>query len=202
VYLTHVTTQPGIPTPSEWAEPIHTSHSEALARTGQGPMSVASICDWVEDELVRSCRSTGDCVELPASRHPLQHVLTTVIELDTRANYEILDGARDKDFARGSQRTDSSGDVNGEAAQIVAPHLAFTGVETQAQLDIEGSGGVDDPLATTDGSSWTIEGSDEAVSRRVDLPTPEDPKLFADNVIMAIQQGPPPLITQRSCTFG
>src|SRR5580704_4239042 len=92
--------------------------------------------------------------------------------------------------------------MKGEAAQIVASHLAFTGVETHAQLDTEGSGGVDDHLATTDGSSRTIEGSDEAVSRRVDLPTSEDPKLFADNLIVAIQQGPPPLITQRGCTFG
>jgi len=39
--------------------------------------------------------------------------------------------------------------VNGEAAKIVASDLALTGVETHAQLDIEGPGGVDDHLATT-----------------------------------------------------
>ena len=89
--------------------------------------------------------------------------------------------------------------MDGEAAQIVASHLALTGVETQAQLDIEGSGGVDDHLATTDSSSRTIEGSDEAVSGRIDLPASEYPQLFADNLIMAIQQRPPPLITQRCC---
>ena len=84
--------------------------------------------------------------------------------------------------------------MNRESPQIVAPHLAFTGVKTHAQLDTEGSGGVGDHLATTDSSSRTVEGSDEAVSRRVDLPTSEDPKLFSDNLIVAIQQGPPPLI--------
>ena len=47
--------------------------------------------------------------------------------------------------------------MDGEAAQIVPSHLALTGVETHAELDIEGSGGVDDHLATTDSSSRTIE---------------------------------------------
>jgi hypothetical protein len=44
--------------------------------------------------------STGDRVELPAPGHPLQHVLTSVIELNARANNEVLDGARDEDLVR------------------------------------------------------------------------------------------------------
>ena len=47
--------------------------------------------------------------------------------------------------------------MDGEAAEIVAPHFALTGVETHAQLNTESSGGIDDHLATTDSSSRTIE---------------------------------------------
>jgi hypothetical protein len=38
--------------------------------------------------------------------------------------------------------------------------------------------------------------SDEAVTRGIHLPAPETPQLFAHHFIMAIQEGPPPLITQ------
>jgi hypothetical protein len=51
-------------------------------------------------ELVCSRGSTRDRVKLPAPRHTLQHVLTSVIELNARANNEVLDGSRDKNLAR------------------------------------------------------------------------------------------------------
>ena len=47
-----------------------------------------------------SCRSPRDRVELPAPGHPFQDVLASVIELNARANHEILDGARDKNLVR------------------------------------------------------------------------------------------------------
>ncbi len=59
-------------------------------------------------------------------------MLAAIIKLDARANHEVLDGARDKYFALRRQRTDSSGDMHGEAAEIVASHLTLTGVKTHA----------------------------------------------------------------------
>ena len=51
------------------------------------------------DELACSCGSTRDRVELPGPRHPLQRVLTSVSELNARANHKVLDGTRDKNLA-------------------------------------------------------------------------------------------------------
>ena len=59
-------------------------------------------------------------------------MFAAILKLNARANHEILDGVRDEHFARHRQRTESSGNVHGEAAEIVASHFALTGVETHA----------------------------------------------------------------------
>ena len=46
---------------------------------------------------------------------------------------------------------------NREAAEVVASHFALTCVETHAEFDTVSSGGIDNRLAATDGTSRTVE---------------------------------------------
>jgi hypothetical protein len=138
--------------------------------------------------LLRAISSVVDPEQSPTPRDTFQLVFAAIVKLNARANHEILHGARDEHFARNRQRPESSGDVHGEAAEIVASYLALTGVQTHAQLDTETPGGIDDRLAAADGTSRTVERNDEAVSSCVDFPPSEHPHLFADDLIMAIQQ--------------
>lgn len=82
--------------------------------------------------LLRAISSAVDPEQSPTPGDTFQLVFAAILKLNARANHEILHGARDEHFARRRQRPESSGNVHGKAAEIVASYLALTGVETDA----------------------------------------------------------------------
>ena len=75
----------------------------------------------------RVCGRLGrDGVQLPLAGNSLEVVGTAVIEGDTRTDHGVLDGLRDEHLVGPSERADSSPDVNGDAAEMLADDLAFS----------------------------------------------------------------------------
>ena len=75
--------------------------------------------------------------EPPLARNALELVGAPVGQVDPRTHHEVLDRSRDEHLARPRVGADSSRDVNRHAAEIIADHLALSGVKTRPDLDPE-----------------------------------------------------------------
>src|SRR5437764_2084330 len=71
-----------------------------------------------------------------------------------------------------------------------------------AHVESECLGGVDDRGRTTDRSSRAVEGREEGVTDRLDLPASEPLELTADGVVVRVQQLPPLAVTDFRCSIG
>src|SRR6516164_8838638 len=71
---------------------------------------------------------SGHGEELPLAGDALELVDAVLGELDTGADHEILDGARDEHLARASEPADASSQVYAYAADVIAHHLALASV--------------------------------------------------------------------------
>ena len=81
--------------------------------------------------------SVSDRVELPGPGHTLQFGFASIIELDTRANDEVLHGARDQYVSGTGELCHPCGDMERQPTKIVSTNLAFSGVQPGAQFDPE-----------------------------------------------------------------
>jgi hypothetical protein len=108
-------------------------------------------------------------VEPPGSRNTLQVVFATVVEGDARAGDEVLDRARDQHFIGIGCGGDTRGDMDGEASEVVAADLAFSGVEPDANFDPEPLSGLNDRVGAANGPGGTVEGGYETVTGGVDF---------------------------------
>src|SRR5439155_21279380 len=73
--------------------------------------------------------------ETPAALDPLEQVGTAVLELETGAGNEVLDGRGDEHLSGLCLRHDPGSDVNGDAANAVVHQLHLAGVDPGADLD-------------------------------------------------------------------
>src|SRR5713226_6149127 len=62
----------------------------------------------------------------------------SVVEAETRPGDQILDGSRYQHLARPGERRDARGDVDGDALHVVAGDLDLAGVQTTADLNVQG----------------------------------------------------------------
>jgi hypothetical protein len=65
-------------------------------------------------------------------------------------------------------RHHSSGYVHDDAPDVFTHNFDLSGVEPGAHVDPEPFGGAADPLSASDGSSWTVEGGEDPITRCLD----------------------------------
>jgi len=98
------------------------------------------------------------------------------------------------DFAWSCHGTDPGGDVYGQTTQLLASHLAFTGVQPQVQVDAKPSCGFRNSKCTTDGASGAVEGSQEPVAGGLDLVPSKPPQVALHCAVMGVEQRVPGLV--------
>ena len=97
-------------------------------------------------QRLRPARSASigqpDGVHLPGAGYALQLVLPAVLEDETRADREILDGAGDDDLACARLTFEPRRDVDGEPGEIAAVDLDLSGVHAGPDLEAQGTHGI------------------------------------------------------------
>src|SRR4051812_42552975 len=109
-----------------------------------------------------------DGEQAPGAPNALQLVLAPGVEADPRADDQVLDGARDEHLARPGGAHHARADVHGEAADVVADHLALARMEPGPDLDAELAHRLLDRRGGADRAGGTIEGGEHAVACRLD----------------------------------
>src|SRR5262249_17760651 len=115
---------------------------------------------------------------------------------DARARDEVGDRARHEHFAALRPRANTRADVYTDAAVVVAPHLDFAGVHTDAHLEAELANRVSDWARTPEGARRTVECREEAGARCVDLAAAEASQLAPDHGVVAVEERPPAPVTE------
>src|SRR5205807_6060372 len=100
-----------------------------LSLTPRGPGSPASA---IGTPLSHSHRP-----QAPRTWHAPQLVLASVLELDLRADDQVLDGVRDQELARTRRAEDPRRDVHRDTADVVAHHLDLAGMQAGSKVEIE-----------------------------------------------------------------
>ena len=75
-----------------------------------------------------------DPIQAPSLRHALELVNAAILEADSRLRHQILDRARDQDFAGTRFRGDARADVKRETEHLSPAHLVFTRVQPYPDL--------------------------------------------------------------------
>jgi hypothetical protein len=117
-----------------------------------------------------------------------ERVQSPVGEADPGSGDKVFDGARDEHFSPLCGVGDSSGDVHGESAEIVAPDLAFTAVEPGPDLEPEGTHRLVDGYRATNGPSRAVEACDEAVTSRRDFSSAGAQELAPNDGVVAVEK--------------
>ena len=71
---------------------------------------------------------------MPLSGYVLEAVDGPILETDSRAGHQVLDGVGDQDLARGRSASDARANFQGHAAQPIAGDVAFTGMHAGPNL--------------------------------------------------------------------
>src|ERR1700730_11890337 len=140
------------------------------------------------NRLIFSRRRSSRGVKLPLTGHALQRVRTTILESQPRAGHEVLDRAGDQHFVGSRQRSDARANVHCQAGDRVALVLDFSHVQPRSdghsKLTRCGSNG----QRTAHAARGTVEGSEKAVTRRIDFLATKGHELATHHSVMAIQQ--------------
>ena len=79
------------------------------------------------------------------------------LERDSRASDEVAHRARHEDFAAGGLVGHAGTDVHGDAAEVVATHLALARVQPGANVEAERPAGLADGVGAADGTRRTVD---------------------------------------------
>src|SRR5215218_1085791 len=87
------------------------------------------------------------------------------LELDVRADDQVLDGAGDEDLAGRGERADPRPDIDGDAGDVLTADLALSGVQTRPHVDPQLPHRARDRARGLDPARRTVECRQEAVAR-------------------------------------
>ena len=110
------------------------------------------------------CRASHDLVDLPLPGHALQLAAAAGLEAEPGADRKIVHRARGEDLAAVSEVADAGGNVDTDAADVVADELDLAGVCAGPDLDSERGCIADDRVREVDGAARPVEGDEEAVT--------------------------------------
>ena len=81
--------------------------------------------------------------------------------------------------------------MNGDAAEVIAENLEFSGVNARPHPETDAVHGGADRLRAADRPGRAVEGRKRSVARPIDLPPSKVLKLVANDVVMAPDERPP-----------
>src|SRR6266568_6821072 len=128
-------------------------------------------------------------------------LFAAVLEPDSGTRDEIGHRSRDKDFGRARERRDSCADVNGDAPDIIASQLHFSGVQTGAHFDAERPDRLDKRARTPDRFAWPVECREMPVAGRIDEPASEFRDLNSGDAVNSIEKLLPASIAKLRGAF-
>ena len=128
--------------------------------TGEGTAATRSGCHR------GSSTDSRHRVESPFAGDALERVGAPLLEAETRAGNEVLDGAGHEDLACSGERGDAGADVHGDAADLVSDDLALARMQPRADLDAEGTDAFADRLGAADGPGRTVERGEGVANAR------------------------------------
>jgi hypothetical protein len=126
-------------------------------------------------------------------------MLAAVLEPESGSCDEIPDRARDEHLTGSGERRDTRADRHRDPRQLAVAHLALTGVNPDADLELEPPKGVADRGGSPNRSCGPIERREEAISGRVELAPVVAPELLADDRVVSLQQLTPARIAEARC---
>ena len=144
----------------------HTSLGDLLGRlTASPPPPIGTGTSRAGTQAL----GAGDAKELPLFRNALQRVLPSIMELDSRADNEVLHRIGDEDLPGLCQPSNTCADVNGDPGQIIVADLTFAAVEPATDLDPHPMRLFGDGSRTAHGPARPIEGGQKPVTEGLDL---------------------------------
>jgi hypothetical protein len=146
-------------------------------------------------------RSGSNRVHAPRSWDASQLMFAAVVELKTRTGDEVDHRARDNDLARSGEGRDALPDVNGDAADVLAPKFYLTGMEARSHLDTEHANRFNDGLRAADGSCRAVEGCKDAISGGTYLAPGMPVELSADDRVVLVEYLSPLLVAEARCVL-
>src|SRR2546423_11251893 len=144
---------------------------------------------------------------MPCSGDAFELVVAFVGELHAGAHNKLCHGSRRPDFAGAGFGCDAGGDVDGDAADVIAADFDLAGVDAAADVEPELTGGIADRTGTLEGPGGSVEGGEEAVAGRLDLAASEAYELAADGRVVTVEQitpaagAHPPRTLRRAVEF-
>ena len=115
---------------------------------------------------------------------------------------KILYRARHQHFVRTCERGNTRADVDRNATDILAHHLAFAGVETGTNFNSKLTDFVADGASTTDAACRAVEGGQNTVAGALDLMTTEPRKVTLDYGVVIVEKTAPAAIAKFSSFLG
>lgn len=110
-----------------------------------------------------------DFVQSPFVRQALQSIQASVGEAQAGAGDEVLHRLRDEHAARGRQRGNARGSVQGNSVQLAVPDLALAGVEADPVGDPERAERPHDRRGALDRAGRAVERRQKSIACGVDL---------------------------------
>ena len=141
-------------------------------------------------------------VDMPLARDALERPTAAIREAQSGAGDQILYRAGHQNFVRGRERGNARADVNGNSADILAHHLAFTGVETGADFDSELTDFVTDSASAAHAACRAVEGGENTIARALDLTTTEARKVALDYGVVIVEKTAPAAVAKFSSFLG
>src|SRR5450631_3208308 len=126
-------------------------------------------------------------------------MLASIGELHTRADHELLDGGGNDDLAGPRERSDTSADVNGQAAEVLSDRLALACMDAGPQLDAQLRDPVTQRLSAAHRHSRPIKRRQRIIADVLDHPPAV---LWYDTVyelVVALEDLAPCAIAQLRC---
>src|SRR2546423_14438429 len=138
---------------------------------------------------------------MPCSGDAFELVVAFVGELHAGAHNKLCHGSRRPDFACAGFGCDAGGDVDGDAADVVAADFDLAGVDAAADVEPERTGGIAGRTGTLEGRGGSVEGGAEAVAGRLDLAASEACELAADGRVVTVEQITPAAVAEFARSF-
>src|SRR6266446_1366998 len=120
----------------------------------------------------------------------------SLAEAETRPGDQILDGSRYQHLARPGERRDARGDVDGDALHVVAGDLDLAGVQTTADLNVQGPDRLGNGARATHGTRRAVEGGEKPVPKRSHFVAAGAREFPPHRRVMRVEQVPPALVAQ------
>src|SRR5215472_4295927 len=179
-------------------------HTRAMAGVTHTVATTPILAPTIIDAIEKRFRDTlmFDPVQAPSLRHALELVNAAILEADSRLRHQVLDRARDQDFAGTRFRRDAGTDVKRETEHLGPAHFIFARVQPHPDLQPQRAHCLADRGCATDPGNRRAERREQSVPRRHDFLSAQGLQLSTDGGVIMIHHLCPTRITKPRGFFG